>query len=274
MADTTRQEKPLFTVITVCYQAADVIEETIRSVLDQTFPDFQYLIVDGQSTDGTCDVIGKYLSDERITFISEADKGLYDAMNKGIRMSKGAYLNFMNAGDRLADKDVLKDIADTIKRYPEMDFIYGNVLYRYEDGSESIRRYPQYCCKGWYQLLGDCINHQGLFSKRENYEEFDFAIDKYRISCYRDWITHHCSLKKRFKAVDRLICSFSFGGSSFTAMNYEEHLRELDSILKEYYPLGYPLYRLMSAIRRGKVSSRILHGLYEIVFLRGRENKG
>ncbi len=260
--------QPLFTIVTVCYQAADIIEDTIRSVLEQTFTDFEYLIVDGKSTDGTCEVISRYLDDERITYVSEPDKGLYDAMNKGIRMSRGAYLNFMNAGDRFADKDILMYISGVIKDHPEMDFIYGNVSYRYEDGSTEVRRYPQYCCKGWYQLLGDCINHQGLFSKRENYEEFDFAIDKYRISCYRDWITHQCSLKKKFKAVDKIICSFYVGDTSFTTRNYAEHLVELDSILKEYYPLGFPLYCLMRAIRKGKISSKILHGLYELVFLR------
>ncbi len=265
---------PLFTVITVCFNAEDVIEATIRSVLDQSCADFQYVLVDGKSTDGTCEIISRYLSDDRIVFVSEPDKGLYDAMNKGIRMAKGAYLNFMNAGDCFADKNVLKDVADVINSCPDMDHIYGNVLYRYEDGSSRLRRYPQYCCKGWYQLLGDCINHQGLFSKRENYEESDFAIDKYRISCYRDWITRQCSLKKKFKAIDRTICSFSFGGTSFTAMNYEEHLVELESILKEYYPFGYPLYSLMKAIRKGKITSKILHGLYEAVFLRKGKHKG
>ncbi len=263
-------ERPLFTIITVCFNARDVIEDTIRSVLGQTFKDFQYLIVDGKSTDGTCDIISRYLNDERILFVSEPDRGLYDAMNKGIRLSKGRYLNFMNAGDCLADPDVLKDISTVINREPGLDMVYGNVLYRYDDGTESVRKYPSYCSKGWYQLLGDCINHQGLFSKRENYEEFDFAIDKYRISCYRDWITHQCALKKKFKAVDRIICRFSYSEDSFTAKNYDEHLVELEQILKEYYPLGFPLYRLMKAIRKGKVTSKILHGLYELVFLKGK----
>ncbi|MCR5421153.1 MAG: glycosyltransferase [Lachnospiraceae bacterium] len=260
--------RPLFAVITVCYQAEDVIEDTIRSVLNQSYKDFEYIIVDGGSTDGTCKIIEKYIKDPRIKYTSEKDKGLYDAMNKGIKRSVGAYINYMNAGDCLADEDVLRDVSEVIKENPRMDFIYGNVLYRYDDGSEMVRKYPWYCSTGLYQLMGDCINHQGLFAKRIHYEQIPFAIDKYRISCYRDWITHQCSLKKKFKAMDRIICRFSFSENSFTALNYKEHLVELDKILKEYYPLGFPIYRMIKAVRNGKTSAKILHRIYEIVFLK------
>lgn len=261
--------KPLFTVITVCYQAKDVIENTIKSVLEQNYSDFEYIIIDGSSTDGTCEIINKYLEDSRIRYISEPDKGLYDAMNKGIRMSEGKYLNFMNAGDCFSDSDILKDVSEVISKNPGVDFIYGNVLYVYDNDEERIRRYPWYCSTRLYQLMGDCINHQGLFAKREHYDEREFAIDKYRISCYRDWISYQCSTAKKFKAIDRVICRFSVGEDSFTTKNYEEHLKELDYILKEYYPLGFPIYVIIRTIRRGKISSKILHKAYELVFLRG-----
>ncbi len=265
---TASTKAPLFTIITVCYQAEAVIENTIKSVLDQRYDDFEYIIVDGASTDGTCEIIGKYLDDPRIRFLSEPDKGLYDAMNKGIRMSVGKYLNFMNAGDCLNDPDVLTDVSKVIREHPDIDFIYGDVLYIYEDGSESIRKYPGYCSSKIYQLLGDCINHQSMFAKRHNYTEREFDLVTYKVNSYRDWISYQCSTRKKFMAMGRITCRFSFGGTSFTATHFDEHLRELDLILKRYYPLGYPLYVVIRTIRRGRISSKLLHKAYEIVFLR------
>lgn len=85
-------------VITVCYNCVSVIEQTIKSVLEQTYPNIEYIIIDGGSMDGTVDIIKKY-SDTVTYWISEPDNGIYDAMNKGIDMATGDYLNFMNAGD-------------------------------------------------------------------------------------------------------------------------------------------------------------------------------
>ena len=269
----TDNKIPLFSIITVCYQAETVIEATIKSVLDQSLDDFEYIIVDGASTDRTREIISKYIDDPRLRCISEPDKGLYDAMNKGIRLSKGRYLNFMNAGDCLADPDVLKDVSGVIDEHPDVDFIYGDVLYIYEDGSESIRKYPWYCATKIYQLLGDCINHQSMFAKRHNYTEREFDLVTYKVNCYRDWISYQCSTRKKFKAMGRVTCRFSFGGTSFTLAHFDEHLRELDLILKRYYPFGYPLYVVIRSIRRGKLSSKLLHKAYELVFLRKSRKK-
>lgn len=94
-------------VVTVCYNAAETIEDTIRSVIGQTYPDIEYIIIDGGSTDGTVNIIKKY-ADHIAYWISEPDKGIYDAMNKGIRIATGDYINFMNAGDCFADSTVLE----------------------------------------------------------------------------------------------------------------------------------------------------------------------
>ena len=269
----TEAKAPLFTVITVCYQAETVIEDTIRSVLLQDYDDFEYIIVDGASGDGTCGIIKKYLDDPRIRFISEPDKGLFDAMNKGIRLSRGAYLNFMNAGDCLADPHVLTQVSKEIQEHPDVDFIYGDVLYVYEDGTERVRKYPWYCSTKLYQLLGDCINHQSMFAKRHNYTDREFDLVTYKINCYRDWISYQCSTKKKFLAMGKVTCRFSFGGTSFTLAHFDEHMKELDLILKRYYPLGYPLHVIMRSIRNGKVSSRILHKAYELVFLKKNKER-
>lgn len=119
-------DKPLITIVTVCYNAAVAIEETILSVLDQTYPKIEYIIIDGGSTDGTVDIIKKY-TDRLAYWVSEPDKGIYDAMNKGIAAATGEYINFMNAGDKFYDKNVLSEFVPQINN--EGDIIYGDVVY-------------------------------------------------------------------------------------------------------------------------------------------------
>ncbi len=129
---------PLVTVITVCYNSAALIEETIQSVLGQDYPNLEYLIVDGASTDGTLDIIRKYA--DRLKYVSEPDKGIYDAMNKGLKMAGGEWVNFMNAGDYLADRSVLTNIfgeggqLSTAKNSEQIRVIGGNTLNMYPDG--------------------------------------------------------------------------------------------------------------------------------------------
>lgn len=127
------QNTPLISVVTVSYNAATTIEETILSVLNQTYSNIEYIIIDGGSTDGTVDIIRKY-ADRLAYWISEPDKGIYDAMNKGIAAASGDYINFMNAGDVFYDQDVIKNIFE--KTYPnDCNVIYGKTLVHYRWGT-------------------------------------------------------------------------------------------------------------------------------------------
>ena len=115
---------PLISIITVSYNAVDTIKETINSVINQTYPNIEYIIIDGGSIDGTVDIIKKH--ENKIAFwISEPDKGIYDAMNKGIQGATGEWINFMNCGDVFANTQVLQSIFDK-NNYKEFDVIYGN----------------------------------------------------------------------------------------------------------------------------------------------------
>ena len=100
---------PLISVVTICYNAKNDLEKTILSVLSQTYQDIEYIIIDGGSTDSTVDIIHKY--SERLFYsISEPDKGIYDAMNKGMDRATGSWIIFMNAGDTFCDNEVIKNI--------------------------------------------------------------------------------------------------------------------------------------------------------------------
>lgn len=102
---------PLISVITVSYNAVLTIEQTILSVINQTYLNIEYIIIDGGSTDGTVNVIKKY-ADKIAYWVSEPDKGIYDAMNKGIAYSHGEYCNFINAGDKFCSSSILKQVMD------------------------------------------------------------------------------------------------------------------------------------------------------------------
>lgn len=117
---------PKISVVTVCYNAASEIERTIKSVINQTYSNIEYIIIDGGSKDGTVDIIKKY-ADKVSYWVSEPDKGIYDAMNKGIIAATGDWINFMNAGDWFYATNVLEQIA-SIAQTTSADILYGNTM--------------------------------------------------------------------------------------------------------------------------------------------------
>lgn len=256
-------------VITVCYNAENVIEQTIRSVLSQNYTDIEYIIVDGASQDHTMDIVRRYAADTRIRYLSEPDQGIYDAMNKGIQLATGEYLEFLNAGDVLADSDVIGIVVQKIAQNPA-DVVYGNIIYEYPDHSTSVRVYGQFCASLFYYLLGDCINHQAIFAKRECFEAHKFNTE-YRICADREWMICLKKDGKSFRALNMLICRYSLDEDSTSIRNKELYNREAERCVKEHLKAGYPIFWLLNKMRSGKMSAKILHWCYEKILLRKRE---
>ncbi len=148
---------PKVTVITVVYNAVSDLEKTLQSVVSQDFVDLEYIVVDGGSTDGTLEVISHH--EDKITqWVSEPDKGIYDAMNKGAKMANGMYINYMNAGDCFAEKDVLSHM---FAKAPEnVDFIYGKYLLFYPTFTKYRKNIPM--AQSWKMMP---FSHQSLFVK-------------------------------------------------------------------------------------------------------------
>lgn len=157
---------PLISVITVSYNAVSTIEETILSVVNQTYSNIEYIIIDGGSTDGTLDIIKKY-QDKIAYWISKPDKGIYDAMNKGINNANGDYLFFLGADDKLSNIGVIKDVFGNIKNSPIL--IYGNV--KYQNGKKNI-------CSRFSKkiLLHNTIHHQSAFYHKKLFVNFRYNI--------------------------------------------------------------------------------------------------
>ncbi|MFH1052418.1 MAG: glycosyltransferase family 2 protein [bacterium] len=152
-------------IITVCKNAVESIGKTIESVINQTFTDYEYIIVDGASTDGTVDAIKKY--SERISkLITEPDIGIYDAMNKGINMSSGEYLMFLNAGDYFIHSSVLKRVFD-YKLHG--DIIYGIGLIEFSNGFIFRKTFPKKISK--FYMFMDTIPHQDSLTRKIVFEK-------------------------------------------------------------------------------------------------------
>lgn len=220
------------TIITVCYNAEKEIGKTIKSVVDQTWKDIQYLIIDGMSGDGTLSKANRYLEDKRICLFSEPDQGIYDAMNKGIAKATGEYINFLNAGDCFWDENVLSDVVEQMQK-TKADIYYGNTLF-------AMRGHELYCenpsDRGGVlkaAMRREMLNHQSMFVKSELLRVRSFDI-RYRISADLEWLCYGLDKKFGFEKINRLICKYDQTGLSSRATSYASMKSEMNAILKKY----------------------------------------
>jgi len=147
-------------VVTVCLNEVKLIEKTLTSVINQTFKDFEYIVIDGGSTDGTLDIIEKY-KDKIDKFVSEKDDGIYDAMNKGIKLAEGEYLIFINGGDYLVNEKVFERVFES---KPTEDIIYGDGLLLFSNGFIMGKKFPKKISK--FFMFYDTLPHQDTLSKK------------------------------------------------------------------------------------------------------------
>lgn len=161
------------TVITVCRNSEDTLPDTMQSVLKQSYDDYEYIIIDGGSSDGTVELIRTHEKDfaGRMRWISEPDQGIYDAMNKGLRMTTGDIIGFLNADDYYQDNHVLQDIARAFCDHPEADAIHGDLDYINRE-RKVVRTWrgkeyaPGAFRKGWSPA------HPTFYCKRQCFEQY------------------------------------------------------------------------------------------------------
>lgn len=166
-------------IITVVFNGADTIRDCIESVLSQTYPQVEYIVVDGQSTDGTVELVRSF--GDRITrFISEPDKGLYDAMNKGIGLATGDVIGILNADDLYKDDQVITDIVQTMQQ-TNSDAAYGDLVYVDQQNLDRVTRYWR---AGKYRegafLWGWMPPHPTFFVRRWVYEQYGLFTLRFR----------------------------------------------------------------------------------------------
>lgn len=163
-------DKPLISIITVVKNGERYLEQTIKSVINQTYINIEYIIIDGGSTDTTLDIIHKYKN--KIDYwVSESDKGIYDGMNKGIDLAKGEWLIFMNAGDIFYKSNTIEKIFS--KKNDEVDFIYGDCKIIYNSKFSRVQKAGE--IKNLWK--GMVFSHQSLFTRRDIFKKYKFNID-------------------------------------------------------------------------------------------------
>lgn len=202
---------PIVSVITVCYNAATSIEKTMLSVLNQTYENLEYIVIDGGSTDGTVDIIKRYA--ERLTFwISEPDNGIYDAMNKGILNASGDWIIFMNCGDNFVDKSVLFSLFYE-KKYENVDVLYGDAI----EVDANCKRRVLRAKVSKSNNIPSAYRHGASFVKREVHKSFLFDLSRSNLFSYGldyDCICRMFRAHKSFKYCNIIILEYLKEGIS------------------------------------------------------------
>lgn len=219
-------------IITVCYNSAKTIEDTFKSVAGQTYKNIEYIVIDGGSRDETVSIIKKY---ENIIsyWISEPDKGLYDAINKGIEKCSGEFIGILNSDDVFYDSKTIEKIVNFLNENKNIDACIGNIVQQ-KDG-RIIRKYSS---KNWYPeklKLGSMPPHPSIFLKKYLFEKFGNYTLGYKIaSDYELIIRFFLKNKINYKYSDIITTSMSVGGvSSSGVSSYKLITKEIDRAFKQ-----------------------------------------
>ena len=203
-------------IITVTFNSEKTLRYTIESVLNQNYDDIEYLIIDGGSTDSTLDIIKCYEPkfEGKLHYISEPDKGIYDAMNKGIRLAKGKWINFMNGGDTFADNCIVGDFLRFAGDNPAADVIYGDFNRMLPDGGVRKSEFPDVVDKVFF--YNKSVNHQASFIRSRLFRRFGMYDETFRIAADMDkwlmFVNNGCL----FRHWERYVANFYLDGISST----------------------------------------------------------
>lgn len=242
----------MISIITITYNAENVLEKTMQSILQQTCRDFEYLLIDGASHDGTVNIIETLAAkdenkDIRIRWISEPDGGLYDAMNKGMNMAEGEYLWFINAGDKIYDETTLQTIVEACKSNPGNDVIYGQSLIIDADEHPLGERHkiaPEKLTRKCL-LNGLVVCHQSILVSKAIAPPYD---TRYRISADYDWTCKVLARSRGNLYVDRYISKFMISGIS--AQHRKKSWGERFQIMRRHFGLARTLWAHIKIIIR------------------------
>ena len=220
-------------IITINYNNANGLQKTIDSVISQNFDNYEFLVIDGASTDLSVQIIQNY--ENGIDYcVSEPDRGIYDAMNKGIKRAKGLYCLFLNSGDFLLHQSVLSDI---FKKNPEEDILYGNL-------KSDTRNYIYPKTLTLRSFVNGTIPHQASLIKRELFDRFGYYEEQYRIIA--DWVFFLKAVlqyRVSYRRLDMYISFFEEGGISTDVNNQKLIVQQRNNVLQKFFPLIFSDYK-------------------------------
>lgn len=204
-------------IITVCYNSAKTIEETLKSVKNQTYPNIEFIVIDGKSKDETISIIKKY-EDIISYFESEEDKGLYDAINKGIEKATGDFVGILNSDDVFFDENTISSVADFLNRNSSLDAITGNII-QIKNG-KIIRHYKSNKWKPRDLEIGFMPPHPSIFIRKSTYNRLGLYKLGYKIAAdYELIIRYFLKNKIQYKYSGITTTKMLVGGASSSGIN-------------------------------------------------------
>lgn len=226
-------EEPLISIVTITYNAESTLPPTLKSVKEQTFRNFEHIIIDGASKDNTLEII-RGESYPQLKYVSEPDKGLYYAMNKGLRAASGKYLLFLNAGDTFHSPDTLSDYAKAAESDP--DIIYGDTIIVDKDRNFISPRHLSAPARLTFKSFanGMLVCHQAFMTRRSLAPEYDTS---YRFSADYDWTVKCLKNSDPDKNINLNEVTIDYLSDGLTDKNRKASLKERFHIMTSHY--GY-----------------------------------
>lgn len=248
-------------IITINLNNAGGLEKTIESVVNQTYSDIEYIVIDGASTDNSVEIIKKY-SHKISYWISEPDTGIYNAMNKGIRKATGEYLLFLNSGDFLFNDNVLSDVFD--QEFAD-DLIYGNQN-RIDSTNEKFIKFSEKL--SFYHFYAGFLAHNCTFIKRSLFDIVGFYHEDYKVvSDHEFFMLAVCKYNCTCRYIDKTIANMVVGGISNNIDTRELVQRERNEILDKHFPAFKSDYELLYNYRFNSVSKKLKRLLKKVLRL-------
>jgi glycosyltransferase involved in cell wall biosynthesis len=247
-------DQPIVSIITVVFNGERFLEATIKSVINQEYKNYEYIIIDGGSTDGTLDIIRKY--EKQVSkWTSGTDSGLYDAMNKGIDLATGDYLWFLNAGDEIFDKNTLSNIFKNSENLA--DVLYGETIIIDNDRKEiGMRRQKIPEKLTWKSLKkGMVVSHQSILVRKDIAPHYDL---QYSCSSDIDWVIKSLKSAKNIINTHQILSRFMDGGRSKSTIvpSLKERFRimvrnyGIFSTLISHIPIAFRFFTFLLRNRR------------------------
>lgn len=231
-----------FSIITVCYNSEATIEQTVKSVLNQTYSNLEYIIIDGKSTDRTLELLDKYKSNFDC-LISEPDNGIYDAMNKGILNATGDIIGILNSDDVFFDEKVLETVVNEFEKNSAIDCVYGNILFYDSCMQKIVRAWRNKPYSKYYFEKGEVPAHPALFIKSKIYKEVGLYKINFKISADQEFMLRILKVHQyKSSYLNKFLVKMRMGGVSTKGL--QSYITSTKEIKKAWQSNGlhYPVW--------------------------------
>lgn len=232
----------LLSIITVNYNNESGLKDTIESVKKQNIDNIEHIIIDGASTDNSLSILEEYSS--HITYKSEPDKGIYQAMNKGVKLARGEFVLFLNSGDILYSDEVISKTLLSLK--PDYDLYYGDLIFK-SNTHTSLRQYPEQLNFSFF--LKESLPHPATFIKKSLFNRIFYYTETFKIvSDWEFFIYAVCKENVRYKYLEETISVFGLDGISNNPENKKLIASERKEVLQKHFPAFIDDYKDISLL--------------------------